>query len=323
MRYHRGLLFWGLALITGGAVALAVQQGYIDRSWLAGAWRLWPLILVAIGLSILLARTPAATIGTVVAALVVGTIAGSLIVVGGNFTCGGADPTSLTTRQGAFGNSATVQLEINCGTLKLGMDNAGLGSASWSVAFGHSGGSDPAISADSDRLEIRSPTDSWFDQGRQRWDVTLPLAPSYALDISPNASETTVNLAGGTFTSVSLQPNAGSVFLDLTDAKVGNVDLSLNAGSASIVIGGGADVRGSLSVNAGSIDLCTPGAFEINLTVKENITFSHNLAHSNLVRKGDTWSSISSHPFGGGSVVNLQITGNAGSFTLNPEGGCS
>ena len=34
MNYHRGLLFWGLALITGGAVALAAQQGYIDRAWL-------------------------------------------------------------------------------------------------------------------------------------------------------------------------------------------------------------------------------------------------------------------------------------------------
>ena len=31
MNYNRGLLFWGLALITGGAVALAAQQGYIDR----------------------------------------------------------------------------------------------------------------------------------------------------------------------------------------------------------------------------------------------------------------------------------------------------
>ena len=45
MTYHRGLLFWGLALITGGAVALAAQQGYIDQDLLAGAWRLWPLVL--------------------------------------------------------------------------------------------------------------------------------------------------------------------------------------------------------------------------------------------------------------------------------------
>ncbi|MGZ6373044.1 MAG: LiaI-LiaF-like domain-containing protein, partial [Candidatus Limnocylindria bacterium] len=101
MNYHRGLLFWGLALITGGAVALAAQQGYIDRDWLAGAWRLWPLILVAIGLSILLRHTRGAIVGTIVVALVVGTAGGALIAVGpGTFSCGGADPTNLTTRQG-------------------------------------------------------------------------------------------------------------------------------------------------------------------------------------------------------------------------------
>jgi hypothetical protein len=37
MKYHRGLLFWGIALVTGGAVALAAQQGYIDRDALVGA----------------------------------------------------------------------------------------------------------------------------------------------------------------------------------------------------------------------------------------------------------------------------------------------
>jgi Domain of unknown function (DUF5668) len=52
MKYHCGLLFLGIALVTGGAVALTAQQGYIDQDLVAGAWRLWPLILVAIGVSV-------------------------------------------------------------------------------------------------------------------------------------------------------------------------------------------------------------------------------------------------------------------------------
>lgn len=321
MQYHRGLLFWGLALITGGAVALAAQQGYFDRAWLAGAWRLWPLILVAIGLSILLARTPAAIVGTIVAALVVGVAGGAVIAVGpGAFTCGGSDPTDLATRHGTFDSAASVQLAFNCGTLKVGMTSGN----QWIVASGASGGSDAQIGSDSNRLEVRSPNDSWFDSRRQRWTVMLPISTSYQLDISPNAATTTIDLSGGRFTSVSLQPNAGSILVDLTDAQVDNFDLSLNAGSASIVVGGSADVTGSLSVNAGSIELCTRGLSEIHLTVKENITFSHNLADSNLGRDGDTWFFVPSHPPGAVvSVVDLHITGNAGSFTLNPEGGCS
>src|SRR5690242_19934577 len=54
VRMHRGLLFWGLGLLSAGVVALAIQQNLVDRNVMAGAWRLWPLILVAIGLSLVL-----------------------------------------------------------------------------------------------------------------------------------------------------------------------------------------------------------------------------------------------------------------------------
>lgn len=322
MRYHRGLLFWGLALITGGAVALAAQQGYIDRDWLAGAWRLWPLILVAIGLSILLRHTRGAIIGTIVVALVVGTAGGALIAVGpGTFSCGGADPTKLTTRQGTFGDSANVQLDFNCGTLKVGMS----GNDQWTVASGQTGSATTQITADSGQLQVRSEGGSnWFNSGRQRWNVSLPTATAYRLSINPNAADTTVDLRGGHFTSVSVHPNAGSVALVVGDAQVNDLNLSLNAGSASISVGEGADLTGSLSVNAGSIELCTPNAVAITLTVKENITFSHNLDSSGLGRDGDTWSLVPPVPSGISlAFVNLHIEGNAGSFALNPVGGCS
>ena len=321
MRNHRGLLFWGLALITGGAVALAAQQGYIDRDWLAGSWRLWPLILVAIGLSILLRHTRGAIVGTIVVALVVGTASGALIAVGpGTFSCGGADPTNLTTRQGTFGADANVQLDFNCGNLTVAMDDSATG---WTVQSGQRGGSPATIDAAPARLQVRTPSNStnWFDQGRQRWNVTLPTSTNYELDVSPNAADTKIDLGGGKFTSVSIQPNAGSVSLDLTGAQVDKLDLSLNAGSASIVIGAGLDMAGSLSVNAGSIEMCTTGDVAVRITSDPNITFSTNLDQSGLVKSGNTWSTTGYD--GASQQVRIQLSGNAGSFALNPEGGCS
>lgn len=321
MNYHRGLLFWGLALITGGAVALAAQQGWIDRDWLAGAWRLWPLILVAIGLSILLRHTQAAIVGTVAAALVIGAAGGALIAVGpATFNCGGADPTSLTTRQGTFGDDANVSLDFNCGTLRVAMDD---NAAGWTVQSGQRGGSPARIDAAPARLDVRgsNDNDNWFDLGRQRWNVTLPTTTTYELDVSPNAADTKIDLGGGTFTSVSLHPNAGSVLLDLADAQVDRLDLSLNAGSASIIIGDQHDMAGSLSVNAGSIELCTTGDVALRITADPNITFSTNLDETGFVKSGNTWSTDGFED--ASPQVRIQLSGNAGSFALNPEGGCA
>jgi cell wall-active antibiotic response 4TMS protein YvqF/putative adhesin len=319
MQYHRGLLFWGLALITGGAVALAAQQGYIDRDWLSGAWRLWPLILVAIGTSILVSRTPFAIVGTVVAALVVGSAGGALVAVGpGVAACGGAEPSQLTTEQGSFGDTAQVTLDFNCGSLVVGTTDGD----QWSVASGRQGGDPARVTADKGRLHVESSqNDEWWTGGRQHWIVGLPTATSYQLDITPNAADSTIDLGGGRFTSVSLSPNAGSVTLDLTDAQVDNLDLSLNAGSASVIIGKGLSMDASMSVNAGSIEVCTADGVALQVTTNANITFSHNLDTAGLQHVGDTWST--SGYADASDRVHIDLEGNAASFTLNPEGGCS
>ncbi|MDH4334593.1 MAG: DUF5668 domain-containing protein [Chloroflexota bacterium] len=319
MTLNRGLLFWGLALITAGAVALAAQQGYLDKDALRDLWRLWPVILIVIGVSVVVSRTPFAVVGTVAAALVVGGAGGALIAVGPTLSlnCGTGDPTSLTSRSGDFGSSAGVELDFNCGTLSVAMTD----NSAWTVASGQRGGDPARITASSDRLEVRSPDNGrWWDGGRQRWEVSLPTDSVYTLNASPNAADTTIDLGGGRFSRVSLNPNAGSLTLDLTDADVERLELSLNAGSASVTIGTAMNMRGSLSVNAGSIQVCTLGGVAVEYTLDSNVAFSHNLDGSGLVRVGDTWST-SGYAWAA-QQIRLEISGNAGSFTLNPEGGC-
>jgi hypothetical protein len=319
MKYHRGLLFWGIALVTGGAVALAAQQGYIDRDALVGAWRLWPLILVAIGVSLLASRTPFALVGTVVAALVVGAAGGALIAVGpGLAACGGADPSDLATEQGTFGDAAQVSLDFNCGTLEVGTTEGD----QWTVASGRRDGNPARITADRDRLHVESSQrDGWWERGRQHWTIGLPAATTYELEITPNAADATIDLGGGTFTSVSLSPNASSVRLILSDAQVDNLDLSLNAGSAVVLIGAGTSMDATMSVNAGSIEVCTASGVALSVTTDANITFSHNLDEAGLQHVGNTWSTPGFAD--ADDQVQIDLDGNAASFTLNPDGGCS
>jgi hypothetical protein len=63
-----------------------------------------------------------------------------------------------------------------------------------------------------------------------------------------------------------------------------------------------------------------PGAVAITVT-ETNITFSNNLDESGLTRTGDTWQTVN-YP-GAQHRVTLTVRGNAGSFSLNPEEGCT
>jgi hypothetical protein len=317
MTVNRGFIFWGLALVTAGAVALAVQLGYIDRGALAGAWRLWPLVLIAIGLSIILARTGLAILGTIAAALVIGFAAGAVIVVGpGNVACAGSEPAQLTERHGTFSGPAAVTLHFDCGRLDLSMSER----QAWRVSSGTDG---PAtIQADAASLTVSRQGGQWWNAGRQKWAVTLPRQTSSSLEVEADAASTNLDLLGGQFRKLIVHPNAGSLRMNLTGSTVDDLNLQMNAGSASIIVGRGADVTGSLQVNAGSIELCTGSAVALSITLHSNITFSHNLGETGLEKNGNTWTS-SPPSVQGSSVLMLTIEGNAGSFALNPEGGCA
>ena len=112
MHVHRGLLGWGVFFIVLGAVPLAVRAGVLDASSVAGAWQLWPLLLVGVGVGLVLARTSAALIGPLIVAVTAGLMAGGLLVTGihgvgdGFAACGigpGTDGTPFAEQRGTFG----------------------------------------------------------------------------------------------------------------------------------------------------------------------------------------------------------------------------
>jgi hypothetical protein len=319
MHINRGLLFWGLALVVGGATALAVQLDYIDRDILLDAWRLWPVILIVLGLAIILGRTPYGWLGTVAAALVVGIAGGVLLSIGpGSFTCGGPEPTVLDEHDGTFsGSSAEVDLEFNCGTLEVGMGDG----SGWQAAVGSTDEDNPPrVTESASALTIRSPDEPFFGGGRQRWELTLGSDVSYDLNVSPNAASVDLDLGGGAFSRIGLSPNAGDIGLALDGATVDELRVSANAVNVGITVDGGSSVSGRMNANAGSLQLCAAPDTALRLTMNDSVAFSHNLDDSELDRSGDTWTTEGYES--GDNQVELTVEGNAASFTLNPEGGC-
>jgi hypothetical protein len=230
--------------------------------------------------------------------------------------CGGqAD--ELVSSEGSFAGSASVDLDFNCGELAV---SAAPGS-DWSVGARYGGGDEPRISASDGTLRVTADGDGpfGFADRRQEWNVTLPTDADLALSIDANAALSQLNLDDATFTELGIDANAGEVKMRLPGASVEGLSIDANAGSISVDTDEATTLYGSIEMNAGSLELCVPESASVAITVEEdNITFSHNLDDSGLTRRGDTWSNGD-----GAAAITLTVSGNAASFTLNPEDGCS
>ena len=328
MRVNRGLMGWGVFFIVLGVVPLAVQAGALDPEVVRRAWELWPLILIGIGLGLVLARTRLAILGTLVVAVTFGLMGGALIATGvgaaGGFTsCGfgaGQGGEAFQTQTGAFGGDAAVRLEMNCGEV----DAVAADVPGWSVAGTSDGGMAPEVSGRVNELVVRAPGRSGVDLAADpwRWQVTLPRAVPVAMDLSVNAGSGSLDLAGMSVPSLSVSVNAGDARTDLSSAGgTETFDASVNAGSLTALLPAPVGtLRGSISVNAGSADLCVPDGVALRFQASDQPLGSTNFEDRGLRRSGDTWSTPGYDA--ATSRIELDVSVNLGSITLDPEDGC-
>lgn len=315
MHLRRGPLFWGLLLICLGAIPLLVRGGYIDAARFAEAWRLWPLILVAIGLSVLLGRGRAGLVGTVVLALVLGAIGGGALASGGEWFGSISDcaavsgPLPTTTSGGTFDGGGSVTIDLNCGSATVGVVEG----HAWTLEARYRN-QPPIVTATGTSLVVRAP--EGIRSSRQEWTLDLP-ATTRSINLTANAASSTLDLHGAALDRLDADVNAGDLRIDASGGTIGRLEVSLNAGRARITLGGAA-TTGSLSANAGAIDLCVAPGARLVMHVTDQLTFGHNLDDRGLGRDGDTWT----RPGSGGPTIDLEIEGNAASLTLDPEGGC-
>jgi hypothetical protein len=317
VRVRRGLLFWGLFLISLGSVPLLVRTGAIDAATLAGAWRLWPIILIAVGIGLLAGRTQVALVGTVVTAIILGIAAGAALATGGSWfgwlgDCSiGATTNAQIDRSGTFQSPATIRIDQDCGNLQLS-SQAG---SDWSLHADYRG-SPPIVAASGDQLEVR-----WPDRGASRhaqWNLKFPSALVSDVDLRANAGSGTVDLSGARLASFIAEINAFDLSVDAGGGSIDRIDLTMNAGRSRIVLGPGS-VSGSLSVNAGAIDLCVPAGSQLRIRLTDQLTFAQNLDDRGFVKSGGTWTRSGGDP---ASLIDLTVNGAASSFTLDPDGGC-
>jgi hypothetical protein len=320
MHLDRRLAGWGVFLVLLGAIPLLVQQGVLTKDMVARAWTLWPVLLIAAGIGLLLRRTPFDFVGGLVAAATLGILGGALLAGGfAAFTTCGTDKsgTTFAARQGELGTSATVEISQTCGDLSV----ATAPGSTWRVEG--QGAEPPTLDAAADHLRVTSadrPTD--FLGSSDRWTVTVPTTPRLDLTATVNAGTGRFDLASANAGQVRLTVNAGTLVLDLSHvASIGGLDVQLNAVADPRILLPNTSLTGSINANAaGNIRLCPPAGAGLSLTPNDNITATNNYAARGLVQVGGAWQT----PGYDAAAVRIQLVthANAGGFNLEVEGSC-
>jgi len=328
MHVNRGLLGWGVFFVALGAVPLAVQAGVLDAATARRAWELWPLLLIGAGLGLALRNTPAASLGNVVVGLTFGLMGGGLVVGGLGSApigfCGTGAPTFNAANEpattGTLGDGSDVVLSVDCGTLTTSSQPGSEWVLTWPV-----GGGNPQVDASSSRrLEIKMGNEHRFgvSGGDSRWALVLPADPATNLSLDVNAGSARVSLGRAHVTSLDATVNAGDARIDLTSA-VGTQSLngSVNAGSLSIALPTpDGTLTGSFLANAGSVRICTPANVPLRIRVGDQPLGSNNFGARGLTQNGNTWTR---GVYGLGTAqIDLTVSANLGSITLDPEDGC-
>jgi cell wall-active antibiotic response 4TMS protein YvqF len=323
MKTNRNLIGFGLFFIVFGAFLLGVRQGWIPTDIAERSWQLWPVLLVAAGLSIILAGRPGARLGGLVAAVCLGVMAGGLVAAGGGLQigCGGDDSSTTFAREsGELPDGAQVGISFRCGDLTV----ATAAGRTWGVEGASADGKPPTIRRQTDGVRVEATDDAGvfgFPGTRERWDITLPTEPTIDLDVELNAGAGTLTLRGAHLASIAATVNAGSLRIDLRDvAAASTLDGTVNAGSAVVWLPD-LPLEGDVTVNAGSLSICAPTDVGLRLTTGGNPLSSNNFEDEGLVRSGDSWETpgFATAPI----RIALDVQANAGSVSLNPRQACT
>lgn len=245
---RRPSVFWPLVLVGGGVLLLLSNLGYLPwQSWNV-LWRLWPLLLVALGVDLLIGKR--SLVGALVSALVVAVLLGgaiSIALLGQRFPTLTAwvQTEAWTTEhveypsEGVDHAAVTIDWPSLPGYLGALDDSAGLIEADVSyrgrLIFDVSVRRNRAVV----RLDSRS-SGPWFEPAGlddRLWDIGL--SPEVSLDLV-------------------LDAGSGPGRFDLTGLRVTDLVLDAGSGPIELVLPSRETFEGRIDAGSGPIEIVLP-----------------------------------------------------------------
>jgi hypothetical protein len=264
-------VFWGFGLVVAGGVLLAANLGLVSPAVWGVLWRMWPLVLVLWGVSLLL--RPLGRVGAVITAVIVLLAAAGVVGYAVQFAPGEVQSGELVLDQALVPEVEKVSVKVAVGAVAVSLDGT---APEGRLATGRLGyhGSAPEVDCDvvGDRaeLELASVSAPTRVPGLPSpvWVIHLNPAPVYTIDVSAGAC---------------------ALDFDLSALKVAEFHLDGRASSVVVTFGDqGLDLTGRVDLKAGGLTLRVPRRVGVEITAASTLA-DDNLEEAGFERSGSRW----------------------------------
>jgi hypothetical protein len=328
---------WAFVLIGLGVIWLLAQANVFSGANLAVLFRLWPILLIALGLELLFGRSNRGLSLLIGGGAVVLLLA--LMLVGPSI--GLAPNIDVKTAQyteplGSGVRAAHVNLSFPVGrnTVQALTDSSRLFDADLryvgDLKYNVSGASDePQVTLSAENASVpfydvlglfRA---SSLDDQELRWNIGL--SPNVPLDLRLNGGvgDSTIDLSGLMLTSLDFSTGVGDSTISLPGS--GSYPVSLNGGVGTVVVNfaDGAAVNARVDAGVGSITLDVPDDAPVRLQAEGGLGGVHVPSGYTRISGQDTsldhsgvWESPAYAAASGGSRIDISFNGGVGDLTI-------
>jgi len=227
-------IIWGLTLVVLGVLLLLESLGVVNLDF-AALWRLWPLLIVLMGLSVLALRGWVALVISIIAT--VGIVGLAVLAMTGTLGSTGQYRSETFKVGQSSGEVQEAEVRIKAGAGSLGIASHDEATVATGTIDGNSVHlkQDVAVFGNVQRVELSTDRDTQWWQGGGRSDLSVRLTKKLpvALSIDAGATDLNADLTDVITRSVNIDSGASKVWLKLGE-KQATSTVSISTGASSV-----------------------------------------------------------------------------------------
>lgn len=262
-------IFWGTIVICLGLLWLFSNLGLLPSTIWYQAWRLWPILIILWGFSILFSKSSVKSSWfSITTLLIIGIVFSAFVIIFQN--------------EKVEGQTANIKERVF-----EDVESAHLIFALGAVNFSLSGGSEYLLEGQSKTFSGVEVTNT-KDAGIQT--ISLKQAPVHNFIFGPNLTNI-INLKTNSDLPLSIDIDSGAskIDLDLREVRIESLDIDSGATSSAIVLGDNInEVEVNISSGASDFNVKIPTSFAIKVKNKSGLS-GNNFNTFGLKQNGDTW----------------------------------